>query len=86
MVLVHGGGRRLTLCSTGWARKAALWGGLRYTDRETMDVVQMVLAGKVNKDLVQLSARAAARRWGLCGLDGRYDPRGEAFRARISAS
>lgn len=39
-------------------------GGLRYTDRETMDVVQMVLAGKVNKDLVQLLARTAARRWG----------------------
>lgn len=45
-------------------------GGLRYTDRETMDVVQMVLAGKVNKDLVQLLGAHGGKALGLCGLDG----------------
>ena len=44
--------------------------GLRYTDEETMDVVQMVLAGKVNKDLVQLLQRNSGRALGLCGMDG----------------
>ena len=44
--------------------------GLRYTDEETIDIVQMVLAGKVNKDLVQLLQRAGGKAMGLCGLDG----------------
>ena len=44
--------------------------GLRYTDEETMDVVQMVLAGKVNKDLVQLLQQNSGRAVGLCGMDG----------------
>lgn len=45
-------------------------GGLRYTDRETMDVVEMVLAGKVNKSLVQQLEQHGGRAIGLCGLDG----------------
>ena len=45
-------------------------GGLRYTDSETMEVVQMVLAGKVNKDLVGLIQRSGGKALGLCGLDG----------------
>ncbi len=45
-------------------------GGLRYTDRETMDVVEMVLAGKVNKGLVQQLEQHGGRAIGLCGLDG----------------
>ena len=45
--------------------------GLRYTDRETMDIVQMVLAGKVNKDLVKLLEQLGGRALGLCGLDNR---------------
>ncbi len=44
--------------------------GLRYTDEETMEVVQMVLAGKVNKDLVGLIQRAGGKALGLSGLDG----------------
>ena len=44
--------------------------GLRYTDEETMDIVQQVLAGKVNKDLVQLLEDAGGKAIGLCGLDG----------------
>ena len=45
-------------------------GGLRYTDEETMDIVQMVLAGKVNKHLVQLLTLHGGKAIGLCGLDG----------------
>ncbi|MBE6831346.1 MAG: acetylglutamate kinase, partial [Ruminococcaceae bacterium] len=45
-------------------------GGMRVTDGETMEIVQMVLAGKVNKDLVQLLERHNGRAIGLCGLDG----------------
>ena len=45
-------------------------GGMRYTDRETMDVVEMVLAGKVNKGLVQRLEQHGGRAIGLCGLDG----------------
>lgn len=45
-------------------------GGLRYTDKETMDIVEMVLAGKVNKSLVQQLEAHGGRAIGLCGLDG----------------
>ena len=45
--------------------------GMRYTDAETMDIVQMVLAGKVNKDLVKLLEQLGGRALGLCGLDNR---------------
>lgn len=44
--------------------------GLRYTDAETMDIVQMVLSGKVNKDLVSLIQKKGGSAVGLCGLDG----------------
>ena len=45
-------------------------GGLRYTDAETADIVQMVLAGKVNKNLVSLMGKAGGKAIGLCGIDG----------------
>ena len=44
--------------------------GLRYTDEETMDVVQQVLCGRVNKNLVATLNRLGGRALGLCGLDG----------------
>ena len=44
--------------------------GLRYTDEETMEVVQMVLCGKVNKDICSLIQRSGGRAMGLCGIDG----------------
>lgn len=45
-------------------------GGLRYTDQDTVDVVKMVLAGKVNKELVNLLSRSKGNAVGLCGIDG----------------
>lgn len=70
-VLVHGGGPEIdsVLKSMGMETKRVR--GLRYTDEATMDVVQMVLCGKVNKDLVSMIQAAGGRAVGLCGLDGR---------------
>jgi acetylglutamate kinase len=69
-VLVHGGGPEIdeTLKKTG--KESRFINGLRYTDGETMEVVQMVLCGKVNKDIVALIQRAGGRAIGLCGIDG----------------
>jgi acetylglutamate kinase len=69
-VLVHGGGPEIDAMLRRLGKEPVFVGGLRYTDEETMDVVQMVLAGKVNKDLVGLIQRAGGKALGLCGLDG----------------
>ncbi|MBR3640000.1 MAG: acetylglutamate kinase, partial [Clostridia bacterium] len=71
VVLVHGGGPEITdmLAKTG--KKSEFVEGLRVTDRETVDIVQMVLAGKVNKDLVNLLETKGGRAVGLSGIDGR---------------
>ena len=69
VVVVHGGGREISSMLEKIGKKSRFVDGLRYTDRETIDVVQMVLAGKVNKDLVQLLERHNGRAVGLCGLD-----------------
>jgi acetylglutamate kinase len=69
-VLVHGGGPEIDSMLRRLGKEPAFVGGLRYTDEETMEVVQMVLAGKVNKDLVGLLQRAGGKALGLCGLDG----------------
>lgn len=71
VVLVHGGGPEITdmLAKTG--KKSEFIEGLRVTDRETVDIVQMVLAGKVNKDLVNLIETKGGRAVGLSGIDGR---------------
>ena len=53
-----------------WAKESKFIGGLRYTDEETMEIAQMVLAGKVNKDLVQHLENHSGKAIGLCGLDG----------------
>jgi acetylglutamate kinase len=69
-VLVHGGGPEIDAMLRRLGKEPVFIGGLRYTDEETMEVVQMVLAGKVNKDLVGLLQRAGGKALGLCGLDG----------------
>lgn len=70
VVLVHGGGPEINQMLAKLGIESKFIGGLRYTDRETVDVVQMVLAGKVNKDLVALLGLHRGRSLGLCGLDG----------------
>lgn len=70
VVLVHGGGPEINAMLKKINKPSEFVNGLRYTDEETIDIVQMVLAGKVNKDLVQLLQQAGGRAIGLCGLDG----------------
>ena len=70
VVLVHGGGPEINAMLDKTGKESKFIGGLRYTDKETMDIVQMVLAGKVNKDLVRLLGQNGGKAIGLCGLDG----------------
>lgn len=70
VVVVHGGGPEINAMLKKIGKESRFIGGLRYTDQETMDIVQQVLAGKVNKDLVQLLEDAGGKAIGLCGLDG----------------
>ena len=70
VVVVHGGGKEISAMLRKIGKESRFVGGMRCTDRETIDVVQMVLAGKVNKELVQLLERHGGRSVGLCGLDG----------------
>ncbi len=70
VVVVHGGGKEISAMLRKIGKESRFVDGMRCTDRETIDVVQMVLAGKVNKDLVQLLERHGGRSVGLCGLDG----------------
>ncbi|MBE6764214.1 MAG: acetylglutamate kinase [Ruminococcaceae bacterium] len=70
LVLVHGGGPEINAMLEKTGKESKFVGGLRYTDEETMDIVQMVLAGKVNKELVQQITEHGGRAIGLCGLDG----------------
>lgn len=71
VVLVHGGGPEINSMLNKIGKESKFINGMRYTDEETMDIVQMVLAGKVNKSLVQLLMRHSGKAIGLCGLDGR---------------
>lgn len=70
VVVVHGGGPEINAMLKKTGKESQFVGGLRYTDQETMDVVQMVLCGKVNKDLVATLNRSGGSAIGLCGLDG----------------
>ena len=70
VVLVHGGGPEISAMLKKIGTESQFVGGMRVTDEETIDIVQMVLAGKVNKDLVQLLEHHGGRAVGLCGLDG----------------
>lgn len=71
VVLVHGGGPEINDMLKRLNIESKFIGGLRYTDKETIDVVKMVLAGKVNKELVALLAANGGSAVGLCGLDGK---------------
>ena len=70
VVLVHGGGPEITEMLGKIGKKTEFVGGLRVTDAETADVVQMVLAGKVNKSLVNLIQSLGGKAMGLSGADG----------------
>ena len=71
VVLVHGGGPEINDLMSRLGKKAQFVDGLRVTDRETVDIVQMVLAGKVNKTLVNLLEMKGGNAVGLSGMDGR---------------
>ena len=70
VVLVHGGGPEINAMLAKTGKESKFVNGLRYTDEETIDIVQMVLAGKVNKDLVSMLESHNGSAVGLCGLDG----------------
>ncbi len=70
VVLVHGGGPEITEMLSKVGKKTEFVGGLRVTDKEGMDIVQMVLAGKVNKNLVNQLQGKGGKAIGLCGVDG----------------
>ena len=69
VVVVHGGGPEISAMLQKLGKEPRFVDGLRYTDEETMDVVQQVLCGKVNKDLVATLSRVGGRALGLCGMD-----------------
>ena len=71
VVLVHGGGPEISDMMAKMGKEPVFVDGLRVTDRETMDIVQMVLAGKVNKTLVNLLEKQGGKAMGLSGMDGR---------------
>lgn len=71
VVLVHGGGPEISDMLKKLNIESRFVNGLRYTDEATVDVVKMVLAGKVNKELVQLLAQHKGHAVGLCGIDDR---------------
>lgn len=71
VVLVHGGGPEISQMLDKTGKKSEFKNGLRVTDKETIDIVQQVLAGKVNKSLVQHLSTSGGRAIGLCGLDGK---------------
>ena len=70
VVLVHGGGPEITEMLGKVGKKSQFVDGLRVTDKESVDIVQMVLAGKVNKNLVNLLQNKGGKAMGLCGIDG----------------
>ncbi len=67
--LVHGGGPGINTMLERVGKKSSFVNGLRYTDEETMEIVQMVLAGKINKDIVGLLQQQGGQAVGLCGVD-----------------
>ena len=70
VVLIHGGGPEINETMAKLGKKAQFVDGLRVTDKETVDIVQMVLAGKVNKTLVNLLQMKGGHAVGLSGIDG----------------
>ena len=70
VVLVHGGGPEISDMLKRVGKESRFVNGLRYTDEETAEIVQMVLCGKVNKNLVALLEQHGGKALGLCGMDG----------------
>ena len=70
VVLVHGGGPEINELMDKLGKKPEFVNGLRVTDKETVDIVQMVLAGKVNKTLVSLVESKGGKAMGISGIDG----------------
>ncbi|MBO5416851.1 MAG: acetylglutamate kinase [Clostridia bacterium] len=70
VVLVHGGGPEITEMLSRVGKKTEFVDGLRVTDKESVEIVQMVLAGKINKNLVNLIQNKGGKAIGLCGIDG----------------
>lgn len=70
VVLVHGGGPELSNTLTAMGKESVFIDGLRYTDGETAEIAAMVLAGKVNKELVSLINQNNGKAIGICGIDG----------------
>ncbi len=71
VVLVHGGGPEISEMMSKLGKQPNFINGLRVTDKETVDIVQMVLAGKVNKTLVNLLEMYGGKAMGISGMDGR---------------
>ena len=70
VVLVHGGGPEIEAMLKKTGKESRFINGLRYTDEETMDIVQMVLCGKVNKEIAAIIEKTGGSAIGLCGIDG----------------
>ncbi|MCM1334402.1 MAG: acetylglutamate kinase [Eubacterium sp.] len=70
IVLVHGGGPEINAMLDRIGKESKFVNGLRYTDEETIDIVQMILCGKLNKALVDMLHQHKGKAIGLCGLDG----------------
>jgi len=70
VVLVHGGGPEISDMLKKVGKKSEFVNGLRVTDKETAEIVQMVLAGKINKSLVALIQSIGGKAVGICGMDG----------------
>lgn len=69
VVLVHGGGPEISETLKKMGKETKFIGGLRQTDEETAEIVQMVLSGKINKNLVNLIENTGGKAMGLCGID-----------------
>ena len=70
VVLVHGGGPEISEMLKKIGKESVFLDGLRVTDKETVDVVQMILAGKINKNLVSLIEQKGGKAMGISGIDG----------------
>jgi acetylglutamate kinase len=71
-VVVHGGGPQIEIALTRMGKKGEFVQGMRVTDAETMDIVEMVLGGQVNKEVVELINQAGGKAVGLTGQDGAF--------------
>ena len=71
-VVVHGGGPQIETALARMGKKGEFMQGMRVTDAETMDIVEMVLGGQVNKEVVELINQAGGKAVGLTGQDGAF--------------